>query len=73
MFREQIKGLIGVLILSETKLDDKFPEANFLIERIHSTFRFDRIKMVEELCFTFGKIFQLNYEAMIFILWKVFL
>ena len=36
-----IKGLIDVLMVTETKLDDSFPEGQSLVESIHSLFRFD--------------------------------
>ena len=42
LFSEQVKGSIDILMVSETKLDDGFPEAQFLIEGFHSPFRFDR-------------------------------
>ena len=42
LFSEQVKGSIDTLMVSETKLDNSFPEAQFLIEAFHSPFRFDR-------------------------------
>ena len=42
LLSEQVKGYIDVLVVSETKLDDSFPEGQFLIEGFHSSFRFDR-------------------------------
>ena len=42
LFSEQVKGSIDILMVSETKLDDSFPEAQFLIEGFHSPFRFNR-------------------------------
>ena len=42
LFSEQVKGSIDILMVSRTKLDDSFPEAQFLIEGFHSPFRFDR-------------------------------
>ena len=39
---EQIKGSIDIFMVFETKLDDSFPEGQFLIKAFHSTFRFDR-------------------------------
>ena len=33
LFSEQIKGLIDILMVSETKLDASFPEGQFLIDR----------------------------------------
>ena len=36
-----IKGFIDVLMVTETKLDDSFPEGQSLVESIHSPFRFD--------------------------------
>ena len=41
---EQIKGSIDIFMISETKLDDSFPQGQFLIEGFHSPFRFDRSK-----------------------------
>ena len=38
---EQVKCSIDILMVSETKLDDSFPEVQFLIEGFHSSFRFD--------------------------------
>ena len=42
LFSEQVKGSIDILMVSETKLDDSFPEAQFLIEGFHSPVRFER-------------------------------
>ena len=39
---EQIKGSIDIFMVFETKLDDSFPEDQFLIKAFHSPFRFDR-------------------------------
>ena len=44
LFSEQIKGLIDILMVSETKFDDSFPKGQFLIDGFHSPFRFDRNK-----------------------------
>ena len=44
LFSEQIKGHIDMLMVSEKKLDDSFPEGQFLIDGFHSPFRFDRSK-----------------------------
>ena len=42
LFSEQVKGSIDILMVSETKLDDSFLEAQFLIEGFDSPIRFDR-------------------------------
>ena len=42
LLSEQVKGSIDIFMVSETKLDDSFPEGQFLIEGFHSPFRFDR-------------------------------
>ena len=39
---EQIKGSIDIFMVSETELDDSFPEGQLLIKGFHSLFRFDR-------------------------------
>ena len=41
---EQIKGSIDIFMIYETKLDDSFPQGQFLIDGSHSPFRFDRNK-----------------------------
>lgn len=38
---KQIKDSIGTLMISETKLDYSFPDAQFLIEGYYATLRFD--------------------------------
>ena len=39
---EKIKGSIDIFMVSERKLDDSFPEGQFLIKSFHSPFRFDK-------------------------------
>ena len=41
---EQIKGSIDIFMIFETKLDDRFPQGQFLIAGFHSSFRFDHNK-----------------------------
>ena len=41
LLSKQVKGSIDILMVSETKLNDSFPEGQFLIEGFHSPFRFD--------------------------------
>ena len=55
---KQIKDSIDIIMVSETKLDGFFPEGQFLIKDFYSPFRFDRNRMVEELCFTYGETSQ---------------
>ena len=42
MLLDQIKGDIDVLLVSETKIDDSFPNGNFLIDRFSKPYRLDR-------------------------------
>ena len=42
MVSELIKGFDDVLKITETKLDDSFPEAQFFIDGYHTSFRYDR-------------------------------
>ena len=44
LLSEQMKGFIDILIISETKKCDSFPDGQFLIEGYHAPFRFDRNK-----------------------------
>ena len=39
LLSKQVKGSVDILM--ETKLNDSFPEGQFLIEGFHSPFRFD--------------------------------
>ena len=41
---EQIKGSIDIFMISESKLDESFPQGQFLIDGFHTPFRFDRNK-----------------------------
>ena len=41
---KQIKGSLEIFMISETKLDDSFPQDQFLIEGFQSPFRFARHK-----------------------------
>ena len=43
-FCEQIKGSIDIFMISESKLDESFPQGQFLIDGFHTPFRFDRNK-----------------------------
>ena len=38
----QVKGTADVLMISETKIDDSFPIANFLIDGFNQPYRIDR-------------------------------
>ena len=38
----QVKVTVDVLMISETKIDDSFPIANFLIDGFSQTYRIDR-------------------------------
>ena len=74
LFSEQVKGSINILMVSETKLDDSFPEAQFLIEGFHSPFRFDcNANGGGIMLYTFGKISPLSFLVMTFQVRKAFL
>ena len=42
MLSELIKGFVDVFMISETKLDDSFPESQFFIDGYHTPFRYYR-------------------------------
>ena len=42
MLSDQIKGNIDILLVSETKIDDSFPNGNFLIDGFSTPYRLDR-------------------------------
>ena len=39
---EMVKGFVDIFLISESKLDDSFPESQFIIDGYHAPFRFDR-------------------------------
>ena len=51
---------IDILVLTETKLDDTFPTAQFLVNGFSEPYRLDRNRKGEGLWFTFVKIFRVN-------------
>ena len=38
---EMVKGFVDIFLISESKLDDSFPEGQFIIDGYHAPFRFD--------------------------------
>ena len=42
MVLDQIKGNIGILLVSEAKTDDSFPTENFLIAWFRTLYRLDQ-------------------------------
>ena len=51
---------IDILVSTETKLDDTFPTAQFLVNGFSEPYRLDRNRKGEGLWFTFVKIFRVN-------------
>ena len=39
---EMVKGFVDIFLISESKLDDSFPEGQFIIDGYHAPFTFDR-------------------------------
>ena len=64
MLSELIKGFVDVFMISETKLDDSFPEGQFFIDGYHTPFKF---------FFTSVRTHQLKSSTVIFQLLKAFL
>ena len=42
MLSKLIKGFVDAFMISETKLDESFPESQFFIDGYHTLFRYDR-------------------------------
>ena len=70
---EQVKGSIDILMVSEMKLNDSFPEGQFLMEGFHSPFRFDRNRNGGGIMLYIREDISLNYLVMTFPAWKAFL
>ena len=54
--------VLDILMISETKLDDSFPEAQFYIEGFRAPFRLDRNKHGGVYYYTFEIILTLFYS-----------
>ena len=73
LFSKQVKGSIDILMVSKTKLDDSFREAQFLVEGFHSPFRFDRnINGGGIMLYVQDKISPLSCLVITFQVWKAF-
>lgn len=48
---DQINGIIDILIIPETKIDDSFPLGNFLIDRFSTPYNPTMMLMEVELCY----------------------
>ena len=42
MVKELRKGFVNIFMISETKLDDSFPEGQYFIDGYHAPFRYDQ-------------------------------
>ena len=73
MLSELIKGSVDVFMMSETKLDDSFPECQFFVDGFHAPFRYDRMAVVVAFCFTSARTYQQNSSTVVFQFPKVFL
>ena len=73
VFSEEVNGSIYILMVAETKLDDSFPEAQFLIEGFHSPFKFDRNINGGGIMLYVQKDIPTSYLVMTFQAWKAFL
>ena len=51
---------LGILMVSETKIDDTFLESEFLIEDFSTLNRLDWTAMRREFCSTYDRIYHLN-------------
>ena len=73
-FKSVVKGSSNVelLMLSETKIDESFPNGQFLIKVFGDPFRIDR-NWGEEFCFMLEKIFWRSFYLLRFYQQKVFL
>ena len=73
LLSEQVKGSIYIIMVSETKLDDSYPEDQFLIEAFPSPFRFDRNRNGGGIMLYVREDTPVNYLVMTFPVRKAFL
>ena len=58
---EQIKGSIDIFMISESKLDESFPQGQFLIDGFHTPFRFDCNKTGGGILLFVREVFQRKF------------
>ena len=68
MLSKLIKGFVDAFMISETKLEESFPESQFFIDGYHTLFRYDR----NGCFFTSARTYQQMSSTVIFQLLKFF-
>ena len=63
-----LSEVLDILMISETKLDDSFPEAQFYIEGFRTTFGLDETNMEKVCYYTFEIILMLFYSQIMYFL-----
>ena len=70
---ELIKSFVDVFMISETRLDDSFPEGQFFIDGYHAPFRYDQIGNGDAFFFTSARTYQQKSSTLVFQFPTVFL
>ena len=59
--KETVLKYVDVLVLTETKVDDSFPNVQFLVDGFSEPYRYDRNRNGGGIYYTFVIIFQVNF------------
>ena len=70
---EIVKGFVDIFLTSESKLDDSFPEGQFIIDGYHAPFTFDRHGNGGDFCYMSMRTYRQKFYTVIFLLLKVFM
>ena len=70
---EMVKGFVDIFLISESKLDDSFPEGQFIIDGYHDSSGLIGTGMVGDFCYMSVRTCRQKFYTVIFLLLKVFM
>ena len=70
---ELVKGFVDILLISESKLDDSFPEGQFIIDGYHHPSGLIDMGMEGNFCYMSERTSLKKFYTVIFLLLKIFM
>ena len=70
---EMVQGFVDIFFISESKLDDSFPEGQLIIDGYRALFRFDQTGMEGDFSYMSVRTHQQKFYTVVFLLLKDFL
>ena len=70
---EMVKGFVDIFLISQSKLDDTFPESQFIIDSYHAPSGLIGTGMEGDFCYMSVRTYRQKFYTVIFLLLKVFM